>query len=809
MSLKFIDEIKREEENQSLSIPAKRLKEKLEPINSKVEEMTKRWFWELLQNASDYNDNVKVKLTLDNNKITFSHSGKPFRTLDVLNLISPDSGKDGDEIDMKDNIGKFGSGLISTHVLSSIIEVEGIVKKNDEDQHYKFNISLDRSSPGNKSFLQDSIKKTKLELRNNHHLSEYKKGTFQTHFSYLLNKPFNQIDGKKAAIEGINYLITILPYTLCFMRKVLSVEIINKADEFNKFSSFKLNFQSQNDNIITFKKIKDNEIELLDMLYLSYGKVSTAIEIKNNNVVAFPDNMSKLFCGLPLIGTEKVGLPIILNSLNYQPSTERHNIELSPNDSLNREICEEGVELFDKLIKILLSNKTGNLYNIAYVRKTFNGTEPSKIWFKNKLVKSFIAKMLNSSLVVNVKGDNIPLKNAKIPFIDDEHMERFYGVANCFASLKLPEKSSFEAWHKTIDFNLIPSIKYCFENFLSEVVLTSQIDTFSLHNNNNTLEWLKDVFSLITDVDTNLLNKYKIFPNQNKVLCEKESIYFNDDMPEELVEINNSINKEVIENTLLHSDFNDFKDYLTVGSSRGLKFICNRIDESFKNAYAKNDGSPDTFIEPLRKLFKWYNDSDLKVKELKDLFKWFSNKRAVLFLETFNETERDMALNIAQSGKMRALSKLADSGITNEQLSELSNKAHLIETILLALQEEIDDTTYADEETGKIGEKLVYEDLKKKFPEYQGYKVIWSSKELNECRFDFEIRYQENTKYFIDAKTTIRGISNSDSIPFFMRKSQWSFIKTNDAKKKYLLARVFLQNESHQVNYLSINLKNL
>ena len=101
-------EIEAEERKQALSIPAKRLREKLLPLKSKEEQTAKRWFWELLQNASDYNDTVDVLLEVNDNQVIFKHNGNPFSIQDVLNLISPDSGKDKDEV-KKDNIGKFGS----------------------------------------------------------------------------------------------------------------------------------------------------------------------------------------------------------------------------------------------------------------------------------------------------------------------------------------------------------------------------------------------------------------------------------------------------------------------------------------------------------------------------------------------------------------------------------------------------------------------------------------------------------------------------------------------------------------------------
>lgn len=119
------DKVDKEENEQLRSIPAQILIEKLSLLKNRVEESKRRWFWELLQNASDYNESVNVKLIISDTKVSFCHDGTPFSLRDALNLISPDSNKLDDDIH-KDNIGKFGTGLVSTHILSSVLEIEGI-----------------------------------------------------------------------------------------------------------------------------------------------------------------------------------------------------------------------------------------------------------------------------------------------------------------------------------------------------------------------------------------------------------------------------------------------------------------------------------------------------------------------------------------------------------------------------------------------------------------------------------------------------------------------------------------------------------
>lgn len=65
------NKIKQTAQFQLQSASAKRLQEKLSLIKNKVESSKKRWFWELLQNASDYNDEVSVRLVITNDKVDF------------------------------------------------------------------------------------------------------------------------------------------------------------------------------------------------------------------------------------------------------------------------------------------------------------------------------------------------------------------------------------------------------------------------------------------------------------------------------------------------------------------------------------------------------------------------------------------------------------------------------------------------------------------------------------------------------------------------------------------------------------------
>jgi hypothetical protein len=113
MEEELIQEFDAQRKERLVSVPAKRLIEKLTPLGSHVEVYQKRWFWELLQNACDNNKNVKVQVEINNDWLYFRHNGRHFTTGDALNLIFPDSEKD--EETNPDVIGQFGTGFISTH----------------------------------------------------------------------------------------------------------------------------------------------------------------------------------------------------------------------------------------------------------------------------------------------------------------------------------------------------------------------------------------------------------------------------------------------------------------------------------------------------------------------------------------------------------------------------------------------------------------------------------------------------------------------------------------------------------------------
>ena len=101
----------------------KKIRESSE-VEKKV--IRRRWIWELIQNASDCTPKdrkIDINIEYYNNQIVFSHNGLPFCYKNLLDLITQISSKQSLE---EKKTGKFGTGFMSTHLLSEFKKMVNI-----------------------------------------------------------------------------------------------------------------------------------------------------------------------------------------------------------------------------------------------------------------------------------------------------------------------------------------------------------------------------------------------------------------------------------------------------------------------------------------------------------------------------------------------------------------------------------------------------------------------------------------------------------------------------------------------------------
>lgn len=113
--------------------------------NSNSKNKARRWVWELLQNAKDVCiDKVKIKIYFNEEEgiLKFYHTGKPFDVQSITFLIEQVSTKQRDSA-KAETTGKFGTGFLTTHLLSEIVNVDSIIY-DESNNLRRFSITLDK-----------------------------------------------------------------------------------------------------------------------------------------------------------------------------------------------------------------------------------------------------------------------------------------------------------------------------------------------------------------------------------------------------------------------------------------------------------------------------------------------------------------------------------------------------------------------------------------------------------------------------------------------------------------------------------------
>lgn len=126
-----------------------KIRDKLTDLRSKdVLISSYRWIWELIQNAKDCpnpSGKIDIEILFDSTRriVEFKHNGKLFSTKNIVYLIEQVSTKDRTR--NSESTGKFGTGFLTTNLLSPVVKISGLLHDDDDDKIAGFEVTLDRS----------------------------------------------------------------------------------------------------------------------------------------------------------------------------------------------------------------------------------------------------------------------------------------------------------------------------------------------------------------------------------------------------------------------------------------------------------------------------------------------------------------------------------------------------------------------------------------------------------------------------------------------------------------------------------------
>jgi regulator of replication initiation timing len=518
------------------------LMDKLRMSNN--ENNRRRWIWELLQNAKDVKSNARgtVDVVIDfqpsDGILVFKHNGRCFSSDNITFLIEQVSTKERSDENSEDTTGKFGTGFLTTHLLSETVEVRGIVK-DDCLPYRKFCISLDRSGKDLKDIVvsvNNSLEQLD-QLERSEDLKDYDEKEFNTAFTYYLDE-----NGLGTAIVGIQDLGKSLPVTLVFLPSIGSVEIHHENIAFSalRFEEIK---DAKNFSIRLHKIAEKSTPDVKELNFISVKGLACEIAMpvrREDSLISLAesgkDEIPRIFCDFPLIGSEYFGIPFIINSCHFYPTEPRDGIFLTDinNEKVegNKKIVRDAVSYYLDFIEYAASHSWGNLYQLATISLPTETEWLSKTWYKENILIPIQEKIYATPLVRTESGLNIALREGgalvDIPFdAREEVRDAIWNLVSGVKFFRVPVQDDIHPWYKIFK-NKIWDREHCLDIARLTKYLTensqSLKDLCKVFEIEKAVDWLNQYFDVLQLAESEPLsflenNAYKVLPNQYGKFC--------------------------------------------------------------------------------------------------------------------------------------------------------------------------------------------------------------------------------------------------------------------------------------------------
>lgn len=634
----------------------------------------KRWIWELLQNATDCCDigqTIDIKINFNNSQLEFSHNGKGFTEDNLWSMITQFSKKASNE----DTTGKFGTGFISTTLISPYIQVTSY----REETSRPFSLRLDRSAVSIES-LSDSIKK-ELEqvekITNENSLDEHiNRKKESTTFKYDLDSL--QEEDKKKVCKSIEDTLAELTdnigYILVFNTKINSI-IINME----KFSK---NIVDTKENRYVYNIIKNEQVSTDTILNIKKNEWEVAIpcSFTDGHIVYKPINLNtpRLFCSFALIGTEKFPLPVVLNSIKFNVEIDRNGI--LEGDKKNNEIIEETLLFYDQLLNSLEKKENLKIFNIC----KFERVQDSE--YKTNLKEQIDKIIFSKNIVLTSSGEFKTIRSSKnnkqilIPKeIKGENTDKLWELVSKFPSVSIPVKDEFKEWSSIIDNDL--TVDRLNKNIIkSETLGKFQQKFFSdaSQNYSTAINWLNDYYKYIETVGHDI---QFVMPDLSQKFRNSQNLFLANNVIPELLNI--YIEKfpqkkgEIVSTNILVSP-----TMLNKMKSLSNNSIGEELSKEITNYLYQDNSRTDkveSFFERILNLFK--NTQE----DWNNIFPAVYPNRSKLRSKNFNE-------ELSKIGDL-----IVESNISSEIIKEILSNREFIESIVAT-----------DEIDGKIIEQFLH-----------------------------------------------------------------------------------------------------
>jgi hypothetical protein len=326
---------------------------------------------------------------------------------------------------------------------------------------YSFQIIIDRTSDSEEQIIRN-IEECFEQLNNAKPID-----TEDLQWSAELIYQLSNSTATAAARIGIESLEKLMPLVFAFNEEVDQIVINDQP--------FRRKMKPLNDSIKKVSVEPRCQKSLGEVLLSTNSDISIGLILRSNTIVKPLDDVPRVFISMPLMGSERIPIPFVIESRRLEPSEKRDSLLLAGDNGLvkqNKELIQTAFTRFYDLLQFCITEERKGLQHLCYFSKVPKEyiSDKEEYWkFWDETIKDAIQHILNFEVVCVGNGFKAPsevifptsimgIKDSTYN-LDHEQFSLFYDIASQLKRPSPTKELAFEwqeigrSW-KQIDENL-------------------------------------------------------------------------------------------------------------------------------------------------------------------------------------------------------------------------------------------------------------------------------------------------------------------------------------------------------------------
>ena len=618
MSKQAREEFEEASTQQAIQSHARRIRERVDAAQQNPTRAGIRWPFELIQNAHDAgpregDERMEVHFNFGTDRLIVTHTGEPFAALELSALLHGGSSK---PLDSEETTGRFGTGFLVTHAVSTRVDVDGVLI-TQKDSTEAFHIRLSRGGDVNSIITNIELANQSLEkavAKNSEWLSLNPTASFTYH------DPDNEV-----VQRGLDRLEQSLPYLYATCDKLGRVQIDRHGErvcfEPKHVASWDQDAFVVKETEVSIKR--EHGTDYMTALRIGHkgGQSALLVVLKHSQpgiqqVLCPNERFARVFVTFPIAGTDYLPFNVVLDG-RFAPLQERDGIAMHDDD---RTLINEALSALPVLVQHAVEtgwHDAHKLANLSVPSRPLSGEAESgeQQWWENTVAR--VAKETASKPIVRTETGLLPAlhegSGQAVTFLVPAiragatnyiNYDAFHKVASAVTELTLPDKEVAESWDKIArqwdDVGV--TVKRLGLKEFTDWIKSQGNSISELPINGDRFLWLAQLFRLASQMnDQNVRDMVNgLFPNQHACFVDTNDHYLYRDggISEEIKDIACKIDED-LRSQLLHPAMSEalkLSNYLSASD-----LVNDLLDDLDGGEYTETKAT-DTVIEILAKL---------------------------------------------------------------------------------------------------------------------------------------------------------------------------------------------------------------